>query len=99
MSGDSALGIPYNIACYALLVELVAQCTNMIPGEFIHTIGDAHIYKNHIANLEKQLKVKEYPLPTISLNSAIENIFDFKLEDITLHDYKSGPAIKYDVAV
>jgi len=98
-SGDIFLGIPFNIASYALLLEMVAQVTNLKVGEFIHTIGDAHIYSNHIDQLKLQLKREFRPLPKLKLNPEIKDIEDFTFEDIQILGYDPHPPIKGAVAV
>ena len=98
-SGDAFLGIPFNIASYSLLLLMVAQVTGLKVGEFIHTIGDAHIYNDHIKQVTTQLQRKPYPNPTVKLNSEITSIFDFKYEDIELLNYEHHPAIKAKVSV
>lgn len=98
-SGDVFLGIPFNIASYALLLMMVAQVTNLKPKEFIHTIGDAHIYKNHLDQINLQLKRKPRNLPTMKINKNIKNILDFKYEDFKLENYNPHPVIKGKVAV
>ena len=98
-SADIFLGVPFNIASYALLVLMIAQVTNLQPGEFIHTFGDAHIYNNHFEQLELQLSREPKKLPKMILNPEIKNIFDFKFEDFTLVDYDPHPRIKGVVAV
>lgn len=98
-SGDVALGIPYNIASYALLTHMIAQVCNLGVGEFIHTIGDAHIYSNHIEGLKKQISREPKKLSRLQLNSQIENINNFKMEDITLNNYECHPTIKFPFAV
>ena len=98
-SGDSFLGIPYNIASYALLTYMMAQVCDLEAGEFIHTIGDAHIYNNHIDQVNLQLTRDPKPLPTIKLNPDIKNIFDFKYEDIEIVNYEAHPHIKGKVSV
>lgn len=98
-SGDIFLGIPFNIASYALLLEMVAQVTNLEVGEFVHTIGDAHIYINHIDQLKLQLKREIRPLPTLKLNPNIKDLEDFTFEDIEIIGYDPHPPIKGVVAV
>ena len=98
-SADIFLGVPFNIASYALLTMMIAQVCNLEIGEFIHTFGDAHIYNNHFEQLELQLSRDIKPLPTMVLNSTIKNIFDFTFEDFTLLNYDPHPLIKGAVAV
>jgi len=98
-SVDSLLGLPFNIASYSLLTHMVAQVTNTIPGEFVWTGGDTHIYDNHFDQVNLQLTREPYPLPEIKLNPRITNIDDFKFEDIELINYKCHPRIKAPVAV
>ncbi len=98
-SADVFLGVPFNIASYALLTAMIAQVCDLEPGEFIHTLGDAHLYSNHIDQAKLQLSRTPYELPKLKLNPEIKDIFDFKYEDITIEDYVSHPHIKAEVAV
>ena len=98
-SGDIFLGIPFNIASYALLTHMVAQATGLEPGDFVHTIGDAHLYSNHIEQATKQLSREPRPLPKLVLNPDVRSVFDFRFEDVTIVDYDPHPAIKAPVAV
>ncbi len=98
-SADIFLGVPFNIASYALLTMMIAQVCNLKLGEFIHTFGDAHIYSNHFEQVELQLSRSPHPLPTMKINPAVKDIFEFKFEDFTLEDYVCDPLIKAPVAV
>lgn len=98
-SCDMFLGVPFNIASYSLLLHIMAQVTNLKPGEFVHTLGDAHIYHNHFEQVREQLSRKPFPLPKLWMNPNIKNIDGFKMEDIKLENYQFHPAIKAQMAV
>lgn len=98
-SADIFLGVPFNIASYALLNMMVAQVCGLEPGEFVHTLGDAHLYSNHLDQARLQLSREFRPLPTMKINQEVKNIFDFKFEDFTLEGYDPHPHIKAVVAV
>ena len=98
-SADIFLGVPFNIASYALLTLMIAQVCNLLPGEFIHTLGDAHLYMNHLEQAHEQLKRQPKPLPSMKLNTGIRDILQFRYDDFTLEDYDPYPAIKATVAV
>ena len=98
-SADVFLGVPFNIASYALLTLMIAQVTGLKPGEFVHTLGDAHLYLNHLDQAREQLKREPFPLPAMRINPDARDIFRFKYEDFTLENYQSHPHIKAAVAV
>ncbi len=98
-SGDSFLGVPFNIASYALLTMMVAQVCGFELGDFVHTIGDAHIYLNHLEQVNLQLSREPYPLPTMKLNPEVKDIFSFKYEDFRLENYQCHPTIKGAISV
>lgn len=98
-SADIFLGVPFNIASYAILMMMVAQVCNLQLGDFVHTLGDAHLYSNHIEQAKLQLTRDLRPLPTMKINPEVKSIFDFKIEDFTLENYDPHPHIKGEVAV
>ena len=97
-SADLFLGVPFNIASYALLLLMVAQVTGLEPGDFVHTFGDVHIYSNHFDQIKEQISREPLPFPTLKLNPEIKNIDDFRYEDITLENYQSHAALKGEIA-
>lgn len=98
-SADIFLGVPFNIASYALLTMMMAQVSGLQPGDFVYTLGDAHLYLNHLEQADEQLDRKPYPLPTMKINPAIDNLFDFRFEDFELVNYQYHPHIKAPVAI
>ena len=98
-SADIFLGVPFNIASYALLTQMMAQVCDLEPGDFVHTFGDAHIYSNHFEQVREQLRRVPYPLPTLTLNPDIKSVFDFRYEDVKVTGYQAHPHIAGKVAV
>lgn len=98
-SGDIFLGVPFNIASYALLTMMVAQVCDLQLGDFIHTFGDAHLYLNHLEQAQLQLSRQPYPLPTMQLNTDVKSLFDFSIDDFKLIDYQAHPHIKAPIAI
>ena len=98
-SADVFLGVPFNIASYALLTMMIAQVCDLQYGDFVHSFGDVHLYNNHFEQAQTQLARKPFPLPTMKINPAVKDIFSFKFEDFTLENYESHPGIKAPVAV
>ena len=98
-SADVFLGVPFNIASYALLTCMVAQVTGLAPGEFVHTIGDAHLYRNHVEQADTQLARAPFPPPSLRLNPAVTDLFAFRFEDVAIENYQCHPAIKAPIAV
>ncbi len=98
-SADVFLGVPFNIASYALLTHMVAHVTGLRAGDFVHTLGDAHLYRNHLAQARLQLTRKPHPLPQLKLNPAVKDLFAFRYEDIVIENYVADAPIKADIAV
>jgi thymidylate synthase len=98
-SADIFLGVPFNIASYSFLLHMMAQVTGLQPGEFIHTLGDAHIYLNHVDQVILQLTREPHPLPTLKMNPNVTSIFDFKFEDFSIENYNPHPHIKGEISI
>ena len=98
-SADIFLGVPFNVASYALLLMMVAQVTDLKPGEFVHTFGDAHIYLNHLEQVKLQMSRETRPLPKMTINPEVKSIFDFEFDDFELTDYNPHPHIKGKISV
>ena len=98
-SADIFLGVPFNIASYALLIVIIAKVTGLKPGEFIHTLGDAHLYLNHLDQVDEQLKREPFPPPKVTISRDIKNVLDLEYEDFSLEDYESHPHISAPIAI
>jgi thymidylate synthase len=98
-SADIFLGVPFNIASYALLVLMIAKVTGLTPGDFVHTLGDAHLYLNHLSQVDEQLKRKSFPIPKMQITKDVTDILDLEYEDFSLKDYESHPHISAPIAV